>query len=173
MKESYVEAGVKRKPTFSTFAAKAGLILLVIIMFFIAMIFSGQSTLGYILMMLACLMVGGLFYIFPRFNVDYEYIFCDGQLDFDMIMGGSKRKTSVRIDFENVEIMAPEKSHALDNYAHKQITKTKDFTSRIAAAKRYVIFARKGEQLMKITFEPSEKMIQCIKHKSPRKVVEF
>lgn len=111
-------------------------------------------------------------FMFPRLNVDYEYIYVDGQLDFDKIIAKSKRKTMLRIDFEQVEVMAPANSHALDGYTHTQIEK-KDFSSGAKDSKPYVIIVNQNEKKLKILFEPSEKMIEMIKQKSPRKVVTY
>jgi hypothetical protein len=36
-----------------------------------------------------------------------------------------------------------------------------------------VIIVRQGEQLTKILFEPSEKMVAMIKQKAPRKVSDY
>lgn len=169
MNELYAETYVKKKATISTLFAKAGLIVAVLIMFVLSTLFRGQGIIGSVFMMLTCVMVGGLIYIFPKFKVDYEYIFCDGQLDFDVIMGGNKRKTVLRIDFENVEVMAPENSSSFSNYLSRKDTKVKDFSSREPGAKRYVIFCRKNELFFMIIFEPNQKMLNCIKQKAPRK----
>ena len=64
-----------------------------------------------------------MFFFFPKLHIDYEYIYVDGQIDFDRITGKSKRKTMLRIDFEQVEIMAPSDSSALDSYKNMQLEK--------------------------------------------------
>lgn len=167
----YAETCVKKRPTIGSFFAKAGLILLVCVLFFFAAVFSSVNIIGYVAMLAASALLIGLFYIIPKFNVDYEYIFVDGQIDFDLILGGNKRKRGMRIDFENVEVMAPEKSHELDSFNRQQF-KLKDYSSHDkTSADRYVIFYRLGEKLTKIIFEPNQKLIDCAKQKSPRKVI--
>ena len=52
----------------------------------------------------AFLRLGLTYYLLPRLHVEYEYVFCDGQLDFDKISGGMKRKNMLRIDFENLVV---------------------------------------------------------------------
>ena len=113
-----------------------------------------------------------VFFFYPRLNVEYEYVFVDGQLDFDKIMGKAKRKTMLRIDFEQVEIMAPYNSHALDSYNNIQLEQ-KDFSSLSKDSKPYAIIVSKDNKKMKILFEPSEKMLAMIKQKSARKVVTY
>ena len=166
MNESYAEAGVKREKTMKSHLAKGGLIAAVVVVFFIGTLF-----LGPIGSFISAIMLVGCIYLFPRFNVEYEYIYCDGQLDFDRITGNSKRKNVLRIDFEKVEMVAPVNSHALDNYKHMNLV-TKDFTSLKPDAKVYAIICRAERENLKILFEPSEKMLGCIKQKTPRKISE-
>lgn len=113
-----------------------------------------------------------MIYMFPRLNVEYEYIFVDGQLDFDKIMGKAKRKTALRIDFDQVEIMAPMNSSSLGNYSNAQLI-LKDFSSGEKDSKPYVIIANVDNRKMKILFEPDENMVGVIRQKSPRKVVQY
>lgn len=165
MNQQYAEAGVKRKDT----AATTGLRLLMILGIFIGLflIILGQlfSYLGIVIIIL-------VFIFYPRLSVEYEYVFVDGQLDFDKISGKSKRKTMLRIDFDQVEIMAPNNSPAMDSYNHMQLEK-RDFSSLNKDSKPYAIIASDGSKKMKILFEPSEKMLTMIKQKNGRKVVTY
>ncbi len=165
MDYSYVETTVKKKETIATNTIRVLMVLAAIIV----LLFSVTSTLSLIISVIIIL---AIIYFFPQLKVDYEYIFVDGQLDFDRILGGSKRKHDLRIDFEQVEIMAPKGSHALDSYKNGQF-KVKDFSSRDQNAKAYVIIYRKGDTAYRIIFEPSEKMVQAIKQKAPRKLSEY
>lgn len=54
--------------------------------------------------------------LIPFLKIEYEYIFCDGQIDFDRINGGARRKHILRVDMEEVELVAPKNSHALDQF---------------------------------------------------------
>ncbi|NLP34562.1 MAG: hypothetical protein GX359_05110 [Clostridiales bacterium] len=165
MNEAYAEAGVKRQET----AASTALRVLIILGIALGILF---MLTGGILSIVGIVLVIVLGFIFPKLNVDYEYIYVDGQIDFDKITGKAKRKTLLRIDFDQVEIMAPANSHALDGYTHKQLEK-KDFSSRAKDSKPYVIIANKDGKLTKILFEPSEKMLKMIKQKAPRKVTLY
>ena len=165
MNELYAEAGVKRKETAGTYALRFLLIFVAIAAFLLTF----QNS---ILLFVSAILIVAIVYIFPRLSVEYEYVFCDGQLDFDKIMSNAKRKTALKIDFDKVEIMAPEGSHALDGYTHVK-TVVKDFSSRNKDVKPYVIIMREGEIATKILFEPNEKMINCIKLKSPRKLSQY
>lgn len=163
MNDSYAEAGCKRKDTIGTYAIRAGLILVAVVLFL--MTFRSQ-----IAMFFGAIVIVAIIYTFPRLNIEYEYVFCDGQLDFDRISGGQKRKTLKRIEFEQVEVCAPAKSHALDGYTYNDV-KVIDYSSKREDAKVYAIILRDQGTVNKILFEPSQAMLQCMRAKAPRKVV--
>lgn len=163
MNESYAEAGCKRKDTAVTYLIRAGLVIAAAAIFLLTV----QSQL---FMFVGAIAIVAVIYIFPRLNIEYEYVFCDGQLDFDQISGGAKRKTLKRIDFEQVEVCAPSNSHAFDEYTYQNV-KVLDYSSGNKDAKTYGIIVRDQGVVHKIIFEPSENMLQCIRSKSPRKIV--
>lgn len=111
--------------------------------------------------------------IWPRFSVVYEYVFVDGQLDFDKIMGGSSRKQLKRIDMEQVLTVAPERSHALDSNRNRPEVRKFDFTSGSKDANAYVIINQGQKAVEWIRFEPDETLLSMMKQKSPRKVSEY
>lgn len=162
MEELYAEAGCKPKMTGKYLAMKAGAAALGAVF-----IFSALFVPNMIIRVIAALGFVGVIYVFPMLNIEYEYIFCDGQVDFDKIMGGAKRKTVLKIDFDDVEVVAPEKSDSV--LAHKNVI-IKDFTSKDPSKRVYAIIGKVGDRNMKILFEPTEKMIETMRNKSPRKV---
>lgn len=165
MNELYAEAAVKRKETATTFALRALMIIAVLAGIVLIIVGGIGSFIGIILVL-------GVFFFYPRLSVEYEYVFVDGQIDFDRITGNSKRKTMLRIDFEQVEIMAPINSHALDSYKNAQLVK-KDFSSLSKDSKPYAIIANSDGKKLMILFEPNEKMLNMIKQKSPRKITTY
>ncbi len=165
MNQLYAEAGVKRKDS----AASMALRILIILGFIAGLLL---MFLGQVFSMVGVVLLVAMFYLFPKLNVEYEYVFVDGQLDFDRITGNAKRKTLLRIDFEQVEIMAPVGSHALDSYTYMKLVE-KDFSSGKKDSKPYVIVANVEEKKLKILFEPNEKMLSVIKQKSPRKLAAY
>lgn len=168
MNELYAEAGCKRLNNAKIMLQKAGIIAAVVILFLLSILMVNS-----ILMLVAFVGIVGAVFFFPRFNVEWEYVFVDGQMDFDKIMGNARRKTVLRIQFEQVESVAPVKSHTLDSYNNNNQMKVKDFSSGDPNARVFAIMHREGEKLTKILFEPSDKMLACMKQKSPRKVMEY
>lgn len=165
MNQSYAEAGVKRKDTPQTMLLRflfglgilAGVLLLL---------------LGSYFTMIGAILIVVLFMLFPRLSIEYEYVFVDGQIDFDRISGKARRKTLFRIDMEQVEIVAQEGSHALDGYTYVKCER-KDFSSGSRDNKPYIIIANKDNKKYRIAFEPNENMLNMMKQKSPRKISQI
>ena len=165
MNHAYAEAGVKREENGKSLALK-GLVIFGMILGVILMLMSGIfSIIGIVIVLV-------LGFLFPKLNVEYEYVYVDGQLDFDRITGKAKRKTMVRVDFDQVEAVAPANSHSLDEFKNGQF-ETKNFASGSKESKPYVIVAKVDNKRMKILFEPSEKMVELMKQKAPRKVTTY
>lgn len=162
-KETYAEAGVKQKGTIKTMGIRIALILL----FIVTLPISRFASFLYIVPVLVFL---AILYVFPRLKLEYEYIYVDGQIDFDRIMGGAKRKTVLRLDMENVELVAPSESDELLAYSHKEGMVTKNFSSLQPGSKTYTLIAAKEGKYTRVVFEPSERMLECMRGKAPRKV---
>ncbi len=165
---NYYECLCKRRNTMKGNMIKAAICALIAIFVFLALF-----VIPYFL--IAALVLGYVFYsISGRFKVTYEYVFCDGQIDFDKILGGEARKHAHRCDLETVEVVAPENSHALDGYKHMKLT-TIDYTSleQGEGHKVYVIINKGAKGVERILFEPDETFVAMMKQKSPRKVNEY
>lgn len=163
MEQLYAEAGVKQKTTAKVIFLKVLLIIGVLVLMLAG--FLSRMTL---LTMLAVAALVALIWFWPRFQIEWEYVFCDGQLDFDMIQGGQKRKTVLRIELDDADVIAPMTSHKMDGYRHLPV---RDFSSLAAEAKPYGIATRlEGkEEKTVLLFEPSQKMIGMIQTKFPKK----
>ncbi|HHU72639.1 MAG TPA: hypothetical protein GXZ21_11500 [Clostridiales bacterium] len=165
MNHAYAEAGVKREENAASLALRS-LVIFGMVVGVILMLIGGLfSIVG-----IALVVVLG--FLYPRLSVEYEYVYVDGQLDFDRITGKAKRKTMLRVDFDQVEAVAPANSHSLDEYKNGQF-ETKNFASGSKESKPYVVVAKVNDKRMKIFFEPSEKMVDLMKQKAPRKVTTY
>lgn len=164
MEQSYAEANVKKKTTAATVALKTILILIVIIIFM-------ASFLSRFVMLAGVAAAVALIWYWPRFKVEWEYVYCDGQLDFDMIQGGEKRKHILRIEIEEADVIAPWDSPRLDGYKHLS---AKDFSSLRPEANVYAVVTRMEGQEEKtvIKFEPTERMLDMMITKCPNIVVK-
>lgn len=163
----YGECVVPRRPTLSGAVLRSAMVGLCALFVLLGL---GVSPLFILVAVIAIYITMA---VWPRFDVVYEYIFVDGQLDFDKILGGNARKHALRIDMEKVDIVAPVNSHALDGYKHLNL-KPIDYTS-LVRDDEHKVFAimYKGEQNVQcIWFEPNAELLALMRYKAPRKVVE-
>lgn len=163
MEQSYAEAGVKQKTTAKINVLKGLLIAGVTVL----MVVGFLSRVAFLILLSVAAVILLVWY-WPRFQVEWEYVYCDGQLDFDMIQGGQKRKTVLRIELENAAVIAPMTSPKMDGYKHLPV---KNFSSLKPEARPYGIAIKLGEKEEQavLLFEPSEKMIGMIQMKFPQK----
>jgi hypothetical protein len=159
MEQLYVETNVKKKTTAKVIILKVVLVIAVLLLFSLTL----YNRLLLVFGLGAAVL---LFWYWPRFKEEWEYIFCDGQLDFDIIQGGERRKHKVRVEIENADAVAPIDSPRLDGYRHLQVL---NYSSLNTDAELYGIVTKvseQGEKVM-ILFEPNEKMIQAMYSKCP------
>lgn len=159
MEQSYAEANAKKKTTAATVALKIILILIVIIIFM-------ASFLSRFVMLAGVAAAVALIWYWPRFKVEWEYVYCDGQLDFDMIQGGEKRKHILRIEIEDADVIAPWDSPKMDGYRHLPV---KDYSSLRQEANVYALATRMEgqEEKVVIKFEPTDRMLDMMYTKCP------
>ena len=163
----YAEARAKKKVTL-----KDNLIKIFLVGGMMGCFIIGFFSAVMIFFILGLIFMGVGYFVLPKLAVEYEYVFCDGQVDFDKISGGAKRKTMLRVDFEKLVVVAPKNSHALDGYRHNGV-EVKDFSSLEEKARVYGMVISGGEKSTMIYFEPNEKMLTAMKQKAPRKIMEY
>ena len=163
MSDLYTEVLVEKQFTAKDMAIKVGMIFMTVL-----------SVVAGVLIppvLLAALAFGLLDYFFlPKLNVEYEYLYVNGELDIDKIFSKVKRKKGASYDLNNMEILAPVKSHQLDSYRNNPNIKTVDYSSGKPDAKVYAAIISKDDHLERLLFEPNDVMIRDIRSKMPRKV---
>lgn len=163
MSEMYAEAGVKCSPTPVTMLKKVGYVVAAVLAVLLVPFFPQ------LFIFVAAAIIMAVIWMYPKLTYEFEYVFCDGQLDFDKILGNSKRKRMMRIDFDSLEVGAYEGDDALTDWKNQKCIE-KDYTSYRKEITPYIILVRQGQNLVRIKFEPTEKMLTCMKNKSPRKI---
>ena len=127
--DNYVEWLVKRKDPGYAVPVK----ILMIVLCIFSVLTALQTVLGVIIM----LAVGAAtYFVFLNMSVEYEYLFAEGGLSVDRIMGRARRKRVFDCDKEDVQIVAPADSFVLKDY-ERQGAKIKDFSSDRRDAKVY------------------------------------
>lgn len=111
--------------------------------------------------------------IFPRFEVEYEYLYCNKTINIDVIYGQNSRKNVGEYELEKMEILAPENSHKLDEYKNRNL-ETKEYYSGIPYEQGqeresipYVMIYNGKE---KIILDLPHDFVKMVHNNAPRKV---
>lgn len=101
-------------------------------------------------------------------QVEYEYVYCDKELDIDVIYSQSKRKTLVSLDLGKMEALVRVEGTKMSEYSRREC-KTTSYTTNDKANmdKVYALFY---DGNLKVLFEPNEKLLGAISYVAPRKV---
>ena len=108
--------------------------------------------------------------VIPKLEVEYEYLYVNGELDVDVIYSKQKRKRAAGYDMQDLEILAPTGSHALDSYVNGQKTKVEDYTSGKPEQKSYTLVFNKESARTIVRLELDDVILNDIRRISPRKV---
>lgn len=164
MSDTYREIMVKRETPAVNKLLKGGLIGLTAVFFLLGMV-------TYPIVLVAALICGGVtFFVVPKLEMEFEYLYVNGELDIDVIYSKQKRKKMGSYDMQELEVLAPEKSHALDSYMNKNGVKVRDFTSGNPEAKNYILVFNKDNTQVIIKAELDDAVISDIRRIAPRKV---
>lgn len=166
MSDLYTEVMVPKKMTAKDQAVKFLLI-------FFTVLFALAGLVMMPILLIGAVILGVVDYIFiPRLNVEYEYLYVNGELDIDRIFSKSRRKRAVSYELSSMEIMAPWNSHRLDSYRNNRSIKKVDYSSGIEGEghKPYGFVISNKNQMELVIFEPNEVMLKDIRSKMPRKV---
>ncbi|HJA81563.1 MAG TPA: hypothetical protein H9776_07435, partial [Candidatus Mediterraneibacter intestinipullorum] len=110
---------------------------ILVILAVVAIAVLGMPFLGFFSFTIALLVaVLAYYFIFPRLNVEYEYILLNHDIQIDVIYNRSKRKNLQNFDIQTAEIIAPKGSPRLNSFKPDKVF---DFSSGNPSARVYVI----------------------------------
>ena len=161
MSDFYTEQLIKKKTTGKDIMIKVGMIALTVLSALVVFIF----PMGIILPV--ALIVIDVF-VFRGLNLEYEYLFVNGDLDIDKIMNKSKRKRVFSMNVADMEVLAPVNDGELMQF---QRAKVSDYTSNTGNADVYAMVVLEKGVHRKILFEPNEEIVEGFYMMAPRKVV--
>ena len=164
MGDLYSEYLVKKQPTTKDAVIRYGLIALTVL--FAA---AGLFMIPLLLIVAVALAVA-CYFIIPKTDMEYEYLFVNGELDIDAVMAKSKRKKVKSLDIREADLIAPLNSHRMDYYHGNTKLKTLDYSSGDPSHRRFAVIIKSENENCRIIIEPDEHMIQAIKNSAPGKV---
>ena len=164
MSNLYSELLVKRERTIKDSITKYGLIVLTAIAVIAGLIITPLIWIAAVALGIAC------YFVIPKTDVEYEYLFINGDFDIDMIMSKTKRKKVKSFKLSESDLAAPLDYHRMDYYNGNQNMKVLDFSSGNPEHKRFGVITRLDGNLCKIILEPDEALAQAMKNSAPSKV---
>ncbi|MCD7868221.1 MAG: DUF6106 family protein [Clostridiales bacterium] len=164
MSDLYSELLVKKKQTTRDQITKYGLIVLTVLMF------AGGLLLNILLFIPAIALCIADYFLIPKTDLEYEYLFINGDIDIDMVISRSKRKKVKSLKISEADLVAPINSHRLDYYNSNTKLKTYDYSSGDPEHKRYVMITRDDSGTCRVILEPDEDMAVAMRNCAPSKV---
>lgn len=163
MTDLYSELLVKKEQTVKDKLIKFLLIGLIAVTAVIGLV----MTLAWILTLALGI---AAYFILPKLDLEYEYVFVNGELDIDKIMSKSKRKRAKSFDLAKMDIMAPVKSHRMDYQNHNSNLKVLDFSSGNPSHNVFAMIIPDEKEVYKVLLEPDKELLENIQKSCPRKV---
>ena len=161
MNDAYFEILVARKPSSMLKIAQIATALL-------AGVSAVAMIMGFIWGILLTAAFGVACYLITlRNSVEYEYLYVDKELQIDRILGKSKRKRMETLDLNQLEMLAPIRSHELDGFRNRKGEKV-DYSSgdETQDSMKYMLIV--GDK--QVIFEPTMELVKTIQMFAPRKV---
>ena len=157
MNDALYELIVARRPKPYDLPVRILVILAIVAIAILGMPFLG--FLSFIVAVLAAILA--YYFIFPRLNVEYEYMLLNHDLQIDVIYNREKRKKLKSFDIQTAEIIAPKGSPRLNSFKPDKVF---DYSSGNPSAKVYAINISLDQNNACIYIEPDEKMLDHMKH---------
>ena len=111
----------------------------------------------------------GTYFMLTYMNVEYEYLYTNGELDIDAIYSKKTRKRLLSVKCGKIEVLAP---ITVKNTQKDIKNKVYACSSKNAEGLYYAVFitAEKGKTIL--YFEPHEEMLEDLKKRIPRQFIE-
>ena len=134
-----------------------------------AIVFLMAMVIGILWGLILAIVLGAASYLLNLFNsVEFEYLYVDKELQIDRILARSKRKRMETLDLNQLEILAPLRSHQLDGYRRGNYKKA-DYSSGKEENKKYMLIVNDKQ----VIFEPTEELVKTVHMFAPRKVYTY
>ncbi len=160
MRDSYIEQLVKRKNT-----KPSSLLKVLLVVGGCASVMLMSISLIWVIVPLAILV--GIIKYFRVMNIEYEYVFFNGNIDIDKIMSKTQRKHLISTGLHEIEVIAPTGSLEVQQYRK---LKKYNYSSRRKGITTYQMVINHKGRRARVVFEPNEEFLTELKLTSPRKV---
>lgn len=171
----FLEYLLQKRQTGLDILKKIGIILLALIVSLIIIAVFNFTVLGRYVGSFSLLLVVGAFYgayiLIRDTNLEYEYIFTNGDLDIDKIKGRKTRKRMTSLQCKNIECMAAADNAEFKNeFASQSIEERLDAVYDTQAGGIYCVIYKHKEKRALLKFQPPEKLLEAMKKFNPRNI---
>ena len=140
--------------------------LVLAVVFFLSSIFTILGVAGLII----CVAFGAAYYFLSmNANIEFEYQYCEKEITVDKILNKSRRKNVAKFEVDKVEVLAPSKSHHLDEFKNRTL-KTVDYSAREQGRQPDPTYTFIYDGKERIIFEPSAEFVTAVRNVAPRRV---
>lgn len=160
----FKEQLVARKSNAKDLVKKVGVVLGAIILLIV-----GATFVPSIAIFLALGLGWVAFVLIRRFNLEFEYIFTNGELDIDKIYNKLKRKHALTVDVRSFVVMVQMNNPSLKSEIGN-ITKVLDYSAGEVTDSTYAAVYEDDGQRIQLIFDPNEEIFKAIKMYIPRKI---
>lgn len=114
----------------------------------------------------------GIIFWFSRrqLNKEYEYVYIEGDIAFDAVFAKSKRKSKLKVKWEEIKLVCKANAPELEGYRRKN-AKVREFTSQMNDINScYALAVEQMGNYMIVYFEPVPELLDMMWKKGPSKV---
>ncbi len=174
--DTYTEHIVKQKYSLKAVLITVFLYLLATVLSYITVILSFSYPL--VMQFAFALVVGyyvGVWFITQRFNIEYEYIVTNDELDVDKIMSRKTRKRMLTISVKKFDEFGKAEGTRFEELMNNPEIQVKfdASISKKSEGRFYALFVNKKEQKMLLIFNPTEKMLKMFRMHNPGRVGNY
>ena len=166
----FTEYIIKQKKSPFVYIAAVGMVIATLLVWMLTLPFLGVAAISGLVGLVDVGMVYLSYIVITNFNIEYEYIVTNTDLDVDKIINRRKRKRVISVRFSDMELMAPV------GYPDFRAEENGTFAKVHMAAKSaddpeayYIITDTNGTRV-KLIFNPTQNMVDNAKRIAPRKV---
>ena len=159
MNDLYQEILVKKKASAKDTALK---ILVIVVLA------AGVLFLTPLLLVGLVLCFVDFYFLLPQFDLEYEYLYVNGDIDVDKIMSKSRRKKVASFSKDNLEVMAPTGSAVLNDYLNG--AKVEDYSSGEENASTWTLVYSGDKSKTAAILELPDELSEDMRRYAPRKV---
>ena len=163
MEDIFNEKLIKKLPSGKDLLLKGAIGAVAIAIMTASLMFTGLMCIPIVLT------VGvGVYFLYKQFEVEYEYILTNDELDVDKIIARERRKSILTANVRSFEIFAPVKDEYKRQMEDPGITQKIDASSSVKSTKRWFAVFDYDEKRTLLIFEPGKKMRASIRMMIPR-----